>query len=224
MPEPVPLELDVIVSHEILSTTVHAQPAPVVTLMVPVFGAAPTDAVVGEIAYVQLMPAWFTVNVNPAIVIVPERPVLPVLAAMLYETVPAPVPLAPEVIVIHGTLLAAFHAQPGVVPTDTVPVRAAEVTDELVGVSVYTHVTAGAPWLTVNVCPAIVIVPVLAVVPVLAATLYATVPEPVPLAPDVTVIQGTLLVASQAHPAVVVTATFPVVALELIDELIGLIA
>lgn len=81
--------------------------------------------------------------------------------------------------------------------------------------------TAEAPWLTVNVCPAIVTVPVLAEVAVLAAMLYATVPDPVPLAPEVTVIHGTPLTAVHAHSAVVVTATLPVRALELVDRLVG---
>ncbi len=51
------------------------------------------------------------------------------------------------------------------------------------------------PCVTVNVCPAIVIVPVRVVEPVFAATLYDTTPEPVTALPDVTVIQPTPLVA-----------------------------
>jgi hypothetical protein len=52
-----------------------------------------------------------------------------------------------------------------------------------------------------------VIVPVRDEVEVLAATVNATVPLPLPDAPLVTVIQAALLVAVQAQPLVVVTAT-----------------
>jgi hypothetical protein len=45
--------------------------------------------------------------------------------------------------------------------------------------------------------------------PVLAATLNATEPLPVPLAPEVIVSQLALLDAVHAHPLVVVTATLP---------------
>jgi hypothetical protein len=45
--------------------------------------------------------------------------------------------------------------------------------------------------------------------PVLAATVNATEPLPVPLAPAVTEIHGTLLMAVQAQPAALVTATLP---------------
>ena len=59
-----------------------------------------------------------------------------------------------------------------------------------------------------NVCPAIVIVSVRSLLPC-ALTLYATVPLPVPLAPEVTVIHPALLLAVQAQPLAVVTATVP---------------
>jgi hypothetical protein len=55
-----------------------------------------------------------------------------------------------------------------------------------------------------------VIVPVRPVVDAFAATLYETVPLPLPLAPAVTVIHDALLVAVQAHdPAFAVTETVP---------------
>lgn len=59
-----------------------------------------------------------------------------------------------------------------------------------------------------NVAPAIVSVPVRAA-PVLAATLKPTDPFPVPLAPDVTAIHCTLLLAVQVQPDGVVTLTGP---------------
>ena len=58
---------------------------------------------------------------------------------------------------------------------------------------------------TANSRFAIAIVPVRAA-PVLAATVNITVPFPLPVAPDVTVIQGTVLLADHAHPDGDVTA------------------
>ena len=66
----------------------------------------------------QLTPAWVTVNVLPAIVSVPVRPVVDVFAADVKLTVPLPVPAAPAVTVIHAALLTAVHAHP--VPAVTV--------------------------------------------------------------------------------------------------------
>jgi hypothetical protein len=63
-------------------------------------------------------------------------------------------------------------------------------------------------WVTVKVCPAMVRVPVRAG-SVFAATLYVTVPLPVPLEAPVMVIHASLLVAVQAHPAGAVTVTVP---------------
>jgi hypothetical protein len=59
---------------------------------------------------------------------------------------------------------------------------------------------------TVNVLPAIVMVPVRDDVDVLAATLKATVPLPVPLAPLVIASQAALLVAVQPQVLPAVTA------------------
>jgi hypothetical protein len=61
----------------------------------------------------------------------------------------------------------------------------------------------------VNTCPAIVSVPVREDVAVFAATLYPTVPLPLPLAPELMVSQVTLLVAVHAQPAATVTLTVP---------------
>jgi hypothetical protein len=65
-------------------------------------------------------------------------------------------------------------------------------------------------------------VPVREVPPVLAATLSDTVPLPVPVAPDVTVIQETLLVAVRPQPVVPVTVTLavppPATTLVLVDD------
>ncbi len=61
-----------------------------------------------------------TVNVCVATVTVPVR-AAPVFAVRLRATVPLPVPVAPEVTVIHDVLLVAVHAQAASVITDTVP-------------------------------------------------------------------------------------------------------
>ena len=59
------------------------------------------------------------------------------------------------------------------------------------------------------------IVPVRDVVPVFAATLYETVPLPLPFAPPVTVSQPlALLVAVQLHPVPPMTLTVPVAAID----------
>ena len=60
-------------------------------------------------------------NVWPATVRVPVR-TPPGLAATLNRTVPLPVPLAPDVTVIHAALLAAVQAQPVPVDTATLPI------------------------------------------------------------------------------------------------------
>ena len=60
----------------------------------------------------QAAAAWFTVYVWPAMVAVPVRGVVMVLAATVRATVPLPLPLAPLVTVSHDAVLAAVHAQP----------------------------------------------------------------------------------------------------------------
>ena len=117
-PFPLPVAPDAIAIHETLPAAVQLQPALVETAMgVPVPAPAAMDWLVGAIEYVQLA-ACVTVNARPAIVRVPFRPA-PVFAATLKFTFPGPVPLAPEVTVIHGALLDADHAHPDVVDTAT---------------------------------------------------------------------------------------------------------
>lgn len=132
--------------------------------------------------------------------IVPFREA-PVLAATLNPTEPFPVPAAPDVTVIHTALLTAVHAQAAVVVTFSVPVLAAAGAFRLVGASEYVHAGGGAVAAacdTVYVRLLIAIVPVRAA-PVLAATTNVTMPSPAPVAPDVSVIQGTLLAADQVQ-------------------------
>ena len=75
-----------------------------------------------------------TVNVYPAICNVPVRSAwLPGFFDTLNATEPLPVPLPPEVIVIHDALLLAVHAQPLPADTLTVPVPALSDMATLVG-------------------------------------------------------------------------------------------
>jgi hypothetical protein len=63
-----------------------------------------------------------TVNVWPAIVIVPLRADPVLLAATLNPTGPLPAPDAPDVTVTHGTPLVAVQVHPAPAVTVTVPV------------------------------------------------------------------------------------------------------
>jgi hypothetical protein len=72
----------------------------------------------------------------------------------------------------------------------------------------------------VKVCPAIVIDP-LRPAPVFAATEYPTEPLPVPVLPEVMLIQPSLLAAAQPHPVPAVTLTLPVPGLAGNEALVG---
>jgi hypothetical protein len=149
--------------------------------------------------------AWLMVNVNPAIVSVPLR-AAPVLASVVYCTVPLPVPDAPFGILIQEALLAAVHVQPdeAVTPTDPAPPSGGADCD--VCESEYEQAFA---WLIVTVRPATVAVPLRAAPP-FAATVSCTVPSPVPPAPDGTLIHATLDAAVHRHPPDVSTETLTV--------------
>jgi len=142
------------------------------------------------------------VNVFPAIVRVPIR-AAPTFLETLKPTLPFPVSLAPDVTVIHESLLTAVHEQPAVVVTCTLgPFPPPAFIDALVGLMEYEQPA----WFTVIVWPAIVSVPARAA-PALAPAVNATEPFPLPAAPDVTEIHAALLVDVHVHPAAVVTAT-----------------
>jgi hypothetical protein len=72
--------------------------------------------------------------------------------------VPLPVPLAPDVTLIHESLLWAVHVHVLLVDTETLPVPARHSTRRLFGEIEYEHTSAAC--VTVNVRPAIVRVPV----------------------------------------------------------------
>jgi len=204
LPLPVPLAGALTVSQPSLVVAVHAQPAGAVTAIggVDAPPAAGTVRLVGLIVTAQ-PPDCVTVNVWPPIVSVPVRSG-PAFAPALNSTLPLPVPLAPAVIVSHGSFLVAVHVQPAgaVTAIGGVDGPPAAGTVRLVGLIV----TAQPPdCVTVNVWPPIVNVPVRSG-PALAATLNSTPPLPVPLAPAVIVSQAAWLVAVQSQPAGAVTA------------------
>ena len=138
-----------------------------------------------------------TVNAMPAIVSVPFL-ATPLLEATLKLTLPDPVPEAPEVMEIHCALLDAVQPQADVVATPTwLPVLAAAATDRLVGLSA--NEQAAAAWLTVSVWLPTTSVPTRAA-PVLGAAENAALPLPLPLVPDPTDSQGTVLLTVHAQP------------------------
>ncbi len=205
-PSPLPLLPEVMLIHEALLVVVHAQPLVVDTAMgPPVPAVAARDSLVRLIAYshgAAAAAACSTVNVSPAMVSVPVR-AAPVFAATLNPTDALPVPVAPDVIVIQGVVVCAVHEQ--VAPAETVmaPVPPAAAADCPRGAIAYVHGVAPA-CVTVNSRPAIVIVPERPP-PLFAATRNATEPLPLPEFPDVTVIQGAVVLAVHSHPAALET-------------------
>ena len=144
-----------------------------------------------------------SVTARPAIVAVALRGTVPVFAATENVTAPLPLPAAPAVMFSHADPSDADHVQPPGAVTENVtgpPVRA---TACATGDTEYVH---GAPaWVTPRASPAIVIVALrLAVVP-FAATVNATVPLPLPLAPLVIAIHDAVSEAVHPHPAGAVT-------------------
>jgi len=119
-------------------------------------------------------------------------------------TLPPPVP-DPGLTDIHGVLVDADHPHPAVAVTATVEVVAAADGATWVGAIANAQLS---PCETAKTCPAIVRLPDRAG-PLFAAAVNATVPLPLPLAPDVIDSQPALLVAVQAHPLPAVTFTDP---------------
>jgi hypothetical protein len=211
-PFPVPLAPDVIVIHDVVVDAVHAQfGADAVTLNCPVPPPTFTDCVVAESVKVHGggAPACVTVTVWPAAAIVPVRDEVELFAAAEYPTCPLPVPLVPDVIVIHGVVVDAVHAQVGAdVVTPNWPGPPAAGTDCVVAESVKLHGGDVPAWVTVTVWPAIVSVPDRADDVVFARMLNCTCALPAPVAALFNEIQETFDVAVQAHPAEdAVTAT-----------------
>ncbi len=169
VPLPLPLAPPVTVIQVAADEADHAQPPGAVTVTLPLPAAAPTLADVGEIVTEHDVPDCVTVNVSPAIVIVPVLGDTFWLAATRYRTPPPPVSLAPPMIVIQETLLVDVHAQPEGAVTSTMYEALSGPTLADVAESEYEH--PGAACVTVNVCPPTVTVPARDAVPPLAATL-----------------------------------------------------
>ena len=116
----------------------------------------------------QAAAACETVNVWPAIVMVPVRDEVFVFGAALKLTAPVPEPVVPPVRVIHAALAVAVHEQLAPVVTLTEPVPPVAGTDPDVEPSVKLH--GAAACVIVNVWPPIMIVPVRGDEAVFAAT------------------------------------------------------
>ena len=139
LPLPVRLLPPVKVIQLALLATVHAHALVVVTVVLPVPPAATTLCDVGDRLKLQL-PACDTVKVCPAMVSVPVRELVPVLAATVKATLPLPVRLLPPVKVIQLALLATVHAHALVVVTVVLPVPPAAATLCDVGDNAKLHV------------------------------------------------------------------------------------
>lgn len=148
---PLPARFDpfVTVIHELLLSAVHRQPVCVVIEAVNEPPNDDTDSVVGVTANVHS--TCVTVNVWPAIVIVPVR-LDPLKLENVNATVPLPLPLDPDVICSQPTFEAAVHVQPAPVVTaiaEPVPLSLPTVCE--VGVIEYEQDGVPAAWFTVNV-------------------------------------------------------------------------
>jgi hypothetical protein len=158
VPSPLPGDPDVTVIHVTLLDADHAHPAGAEIATDPLEPKPLSETEIGESVRVHAMPDWVTVTVWPAIVTVPVRVTMSGLLATLNDTDPAPVPLAPDAIVIHGTELLAVHAQLPAVLTVTVLNADVAVSEMLVCDTTAAHV--GAACVTVYIRPPMVIVPV----------------------------------------------------------------
>jgi len=143
VPFPEPAAPPVMVIQSSLLTVVHVHETGAVTAMLPVPPVRASVWLVGLIWYLQ-MTACDTVNVWPAMVIVPVRGADPELAGTVNCTVPFPVPDAPLLIVIHASLLIAAHEHDeAVVTAIETPAPPAAPIELLVGVMAKLHVTGG---------------------------------------------------------------------------------
>src|SRR5687768_15623071 len=147
VPEPVPLMSSVIQGADV--DAVHSQAGCVVTVTVRVVDAPANVMMSGVTVKVHPAPGCVTTNVSPAIVSVPVRPDEDALfGATEKPTPPLPVRLAPLVIVIHGTSLAAVQLQAAAVVTPTLPLPPAADMARLPCESVYAQLEPPG-WVTV---------------------------------------------------------------------------
>jgi hypothetical protein len=156
VPLPAPPVLPATEIHDALDETVHAQPAPAVTVTVPAAASAPIVREPGEMlklhgagggavggggaaaAPCAIATVWF------ATVTVADR-ALPSFAATVIVTVPGPFPFAAPLTCSHDAPLDAFHAQPDAVSTWIGTLPPSPPTAALAGETVNVH--AAASWL-----------------------------------------------------------------------------
>lgn len=171
VPLSVPLPPLAIVIQLSLLTADHAQALVVVTVTLPDPPSADIVCAVGATVYVHGVDAAasVTVTVRPATVTVPDRGDVVRFWAMLSETLPLPVPVAPVATAIQPTLLVAVQVQ--ALPDVTLIVAVPPVSDSEIAVGETEYEQVGsADSVTVTICPATVSVPVRGDVSVFAAT------------------------------------------------------
>src|SRR5262245_13668262 len=108
----------------------QSQPASVVTLNDPLPPPVPYNQLLGLRAKVQL--AWLMVKACPRTMMEPVRG-LPLFVCTIKLTVPAPVPVAPPVMVIQPLVFEASQLQPAPVVTLNEPGPPAALYDQLLG-------------------------------------------------------------------------------------------
>ena len=139
----------------------------------------------------------------PATRIAPVRPAVPPLAATPYATVPLPLPAAPPAIDSHGAFVEAVHAMFAVTAMKRPPEASAGTF-----VEIGLMVIAGASPICATVQVRTMPPPATSTAPVrpdrlpLAATLYVTVPLPLPAAPPAIDSHGAFVEAVHATFAV----------------------
>jgi hypothetical protein len=123
------------------------------------------------------------------------------------DTVPLPVPDAPEVTNIQLAMLLAFQPQPAGAITFTLPLPPLEPNEADVADSEYEQPTPAS--LLLKVCPSFVSEPVWSILLLFSFTVYDTVPLPLPLVPAEICTNPALLFALQLQPAGAITFTPP---------------
>lgn len=162
---------------------------------------------------------------------VPVRATAPAFGATVATTVPEPEPVAPAVIVIHGTLLAVGHVHPSGAVTEICTSPPAGGADATSGATVNVHdggggdggggwggggsgvgvggcgvgVAVPACWTVACASPTVTL-PTRTASPGFAVTMKWTVAFPVPLDGAIPPIQSALLLAVHWHPGVAVNA------------------
>jgi hypothetical protein len=129
LPDPDAPEVTTIHEAGLVAVQLHAVPAPTLTLADSPPAAAFLLPGLMEYVHVALDPLCETVNVCPAMVMVPLRLAVAVLADSEKVTLPGPVTEAAEVTVIQVLLDRAVHAHVAPAPTDTEPVAEAAPND-----------------------------------------------------------------------------------------------